>query len=365
MSGKLNLVLLCGGKSPEHEVSLQSTLSVLKFLDKSKYRIYLVGIGKDGVWHLYDPDNFLSNANDPAKIKLASKKQRVTIVPSPKGAQIVSLDSKMKNISVDVVFPAVHGSYGEDGSLQGMLEMVDVPFVGAGVLGSAIGMDKDVTKRLLRDSKIPVGKFLVFHENEKDNIDFERVKEEVGIPMFCKPACMGSSVGVSKIKDKSDFDRGVSNAFKYDNKIIIEEFIDGREIECSVLGNEEPVASILGEIVPSHEFYSYEAKYLDKMGATLRIPAELKKETEDGIRKIAIKAYKVLCCEGMARVDFFLRKDAEIFVNEINTIPGFTEISMYPKLWEASGISFTALLDKLINLAIERHKRKKKLRFYE
>lgn len=272
----------------------------------------------------------------------------------------MNLDTHQSERSIDVVFPILHGPFGEDGTIQGLLKLANVPFVGASVLGSAVGMDKDVMKRLLREAEIPIGKFLTF--KEKDIPTYEEAVKNLGLPLFVKPANMGSSVGVSKVREKKDFDKAVWEAFKYDRKILIEEGIKGREIECSVLGNDNPIASIPGEVIPNHDFYSYEAKYIDKDGATLEIPAKLSNEIIKKIQILTVKTFKTLSCEGLGRIDFFLKENGDILVNEINTIPGFTSISMYPKLWEASGISYTELIDRLIQLALERFKKEKKLK---
>jgi D-alanine-D-alanine ligase len=263
---------------------------------------------------------------------------------------------------VDVAFPILHGPFGEDGTVQGLLKLADVPFVGAGVLGSAVGMDKDVMKRLLRDAEIPIAKFLAFEHAAQEEIHFANIKRVLGLPVFVKPANLGSSVGISKVTHRNQFTGAIREAFRYDNKILIEESIRGREIECSVLGNEHPIASLPGEIITRHDFYSYDAKYIDEKGAQLVIPAELPESITKKIQEFAIRSFKVLCCEGMARMDFFLRNQREIFVNEINTIPGFTKISMYPKLWEASGITYADLIDRLIRLALERFRREKNLK---
>jgi D-alanine-D-alanine ligase len=261
---------------------------------------------------------------------------------------------------VDVIFPILHGPFGEDGTLQGLLKLANIPFVGASVLGSAVGMDKDVMKRLLREAGILIGKFSTI---KADNIPtYEKVIKNLGQPFFIKPANMGSSIGVSKVKEKKDYQKAIQEAFNYDGKIILEENIVGREIECAVLGNDDPAASIPGEIIPSHDFYSYEAKYLDENGARLEIPAKLSNQLVKKIQLLAIKTFEVLSCEGMSRVDCFLRENGDILVNEINTIPGFTSISMYPKMWEASGISYPDLIDKLIQLAFERFEEEKKLK---
>ncbi len=317
MAKKIKVGVLFGGKSAEHEISLVSAKNVINALSKKKYKVTPVKINKDGKFRLDSVKNF------------------------------------------DVIFPVLHGPFGEDGSMQGLLKVAGVPFVGPSVLGSAVGMDKDVMKRLLRDAGIPIGKFITLRAGEK--VEFNQIKRELGMPLFIKPANMGSSVGISKAKNEIEFKKAIEEAFKFDTKIIVEEFIEGREIECAVLGNEKPIASIPGEIVAGQEFYSYDAKYIDTTSHS-EIPAKISKEIAKKIQKIAIEVFKALDCEGMGRVDFFLKKNGQIFVNEINTIPGFTNISMYPKMLEASGIPLGRLLDTLISLAIERFKREQKLR---
>lgn len=314
---KIKIGVLFGGKSAEHEVSIMSARNVVNALDKTKYQISKIKINKDGRF------------NFPALTK------------------------------VDVIFPVLHGPYGEDGIMQGVFKEMGKPFVGAGVLGSAVGMDKDVMKRLLREAGIPIGKFLVLKYGEK--ISWSNIQKELGKIVFVKPANLGSSVGVSKARNEKEFKKAVAEAFKYDTKILVEEFIPGREIECAVLGNDEPVASLPGEIIAGQDFYSYNAKYIDNT-SVVEIPAKIDKKTERKIRELAVKTFKTLNCEGMGRVDFFLKKNGEVLVNEINTIPGFTNISMYPKMWEASGIPQPELLDILIKLALERFNREKKLK---
>ncbi len=314
---RLKIGVLFGGKSAEHEVSLQSAKNVINALDKDKYNVTAIKINKDGKFNFEQIKKF------------------------------------------DIVFPIMHGPFGEDGSMQGLLKLAGVPFVGPSVLGSAMGMDKEITKKILRDSNIPIGKFITVRSGDK--INFSNVKKELGLSLFIKPANMGSSVGISKVKNEKEFIKAVKEAFQYDTKIIIEEFIDGREIECAVLGNENPMASIPGEIIANQEFYSYNAKYIDA-GSIAEIPAKIDKKTTKIIQELAVKTFKVLNCEGMSRVDFFLKKNGKVLVNEINTIPGFTNISMYPKLWEASGVPITKLLDRLIKLAIERSERENKLK---
>lgn len=362
MNKKIRVCLLFGGKSAEHEVSLQSARSIFEAIDKNKYEIVLIGIDKQGQWYLNEASNFLLHAENPRLIALNKSSEYVALIPTNGKNALVNL-SRHENLGlIDVVFPILHGPYGEDGTIQGLLKLFNVPFVGASVLGSAIGMDKDVMKRLLRDTDLPIPKFLSFSAHQQKSITFNSIKNALGIPCFVKPANMGSSVGIHKVKEEAQFLPAINNAFQYDHKILIEEYISGREIEVSVLGNEHPIASIPGEIIPQHEFYSYDAKYIDEHGAILKIPAELPENLSQRIRKLAILAYQVLCCEGMARVDFFLRNDKEIFISEINTIPGFTKISMYPKLWEASGIPYSELIDRLIQLALERAERDNNLK---
>jgi len=357
---KINVGILFGGKSAEHEVSLQSAKNVFDAIDKEKYNPILIGIDKSGKWLLNNESKFLLNADDPKLIKLNQASDLVTLAPQS-GGEISNLTSQNEKLTIGVIFPILHGPFGEDGTVQGLLKLANLPFVGASVLGSAVGMDKDVMKRLLRDAGIPIGKFIVLKSHDKKQ-NFDTIINDIGLPFFVKPANMGSSIGVSKIHYESEYSDGIKTAFQYDTKIILEEFIKGREIECSVLGNEDPIASIPGEVIPNHEFYSYDAKYIDEHGAALEIPAKISKEIKSSVQKLAIKTFQVLSCEGLARVDFFLKNNREIIVNEINTIPGFTKISMYPKLWEASGISYTELIDKLIQLAIKRFEKEQKLK---
>lgn len=351
--------ILFGGKSAEHEISLLSAKNVIDALDKNKYEPVLIGIDKSGRWLMNTPSEFLLNSSNPKLIALnKTNSESVALAPQSQG-KLTSLNSGHLNQSVDVVFPILHGPFGEDGTIQGLLKLANVPFVGAGVLGSAMGMDKDVTKRLLREAGIPVPKFLVFRHNQHP--DYDSIKHVLGLPMFVKPANLGSSVGINKAKDKISFEKATQDAFRYDSKILVEEAIQGREIECAVLGNEAPIASVPGEIIPTHEFYDYDAKYIDEHGARLEAPAKLPPETVKRVQELAVRTFKVLNCEGMGRVDFFLKPDGVLLVNEINTIPGFTKISMYPRLWGLSGISYTELIDRLIQLAVERFEREQKL----
>lgn len=350
MSKKIRVGIIFGGKSAEHEVSLISAKNIIDAIDKEKYEPVLIGIDKTGKWHLGEQSNFVLNSGDAGLVKLNTEAAKnVSLVPESAG----SLTSGSEDIgAIDVVFPIVHGTYGEDGTLQGLLKLANIPFVGADVLGSAVGMDKEVMKRLLRDARLPIGKFVSVKQNCVPS--FEEVSNQLGAPIFIKPANMGSSVGVHKVSNENEYQAAIEDAFKYDNKVLLEEFIEGREIECAVLGNDEPQASIPGEIKASHDFYSYEAKYIDPDGADIIVPADLPEDVIKEVQEIAVKTFQALECFGLARVDVFVTPDNKVVVNEINTLPGFTSISMYPKLWEASGINYSDLIDKLIQLAIER-----------
>lgn len=357
MANKINVGIIFGGKSAEHEVSLLSAKNVYEAIDKEKYNPVLIGISKSGQWLLRDDSHFLLDANrvdnQPGNI--------ITLTPQSNGL-ITNFSNNNPQIKIDVIFPVLHGSFGEDGTVQGLLKLANIPFVGASVLGSAIGMDKEVMKRLLRDAGLPVGKFLSLKSTD-ETLPYQTIVNILGEPFFIKPANMGSSVGISKVHNQLEYLTAIKSAFEYDTKLIIEEFIKGREFECAVLGNNQPIASLVGEVIPQHEFYSYEAKYLDENGAILEIPAKIDSKTSDRFRELAIKTFQALVCEGMGRVDFFLKDNGDIVVNEINTIPGFTKISMYPKLWEATGISYNKLIDRLILLAIERFNREQKIKY--
>jgi D-alanine-D-alanine ligase len=359
MKRKLRVALLFGGKSAEHEISVISARNILEAMDPKKYDVVAIGIDKQGRW-FFDERARLLRSRARAQVKFPSREAPAAVLPGTTQTPLMTRRRLLGKI--DVVFPVLHGPLGEDGTVQGLLKLADVPFVGAGVLGSAVGMDKDVMKRLLRDAKLPIPKFLVFERVDAHKIAFAAVKRALGLPFFVKPANLGSSVGIRKVTASRQLAGALKEAFRYDNKILIEESIQGREIECSVLGNENPVASVPGEIITRHDFYSYDAKYLDPKGAELIIPAALATNVVKQVQALALRTFKTLACEGMARVDFFLRHNREIFINEINTIPGFTQISMYPKLWEASGIPYPKLIDHLIELALERFEREKKLR---
>jgi D-alanine-D-alanine ligase len=360
---KIKIGVLYGGRSGEHDVSLCSAASVVSALDRNKYEVTAIGIDRDGRWYVQDKPEIISD-KDFGRI-LSLKKKGTWLVnhfEQKNKLHLYDLKNKNKEVIIDVVFPVLHGTFGEDGTLQGLLELAMVPYVGADVTGSAVGMDKDIAKRLLKEAGIPIVPSLTINKQQwKDNqkLIIKSALDKLGLPVFIKPVCTGSSVGVKKVKKKELLAEAMDFAFQFDTRVMIEKAIACREIECAVLGNENPAASVLGEIIPSHEFYSYEAKYLDPNGAALKIPAQIDKTLTDKIRKTAVEGYMALGCSSMARVDFFLdKKTNKFYLNEINTLPGFTSISMYPKLWEATGLKYSDLLDKLITLALERHQKK-------
>ena len=362
-SAKMKIGVLYGGRSGEHDVSLCSAASVVAALSSSKYKIVAIGIDRDGKWYVQDKPQIVGH-KDFGKV-LSLKKRGTWLVnhfEQENKLLLYNLENSGEKVAIDFVFPVLHGTFGEDGTLQGLLELAMVPYVGADVLGSAVGMDKDVAKRLLSAAGIPVVPSLTISQQQWQNNQKSIMKsaiDKLGLPLFVKPVCTGSSVGVKKVKEKVSFPEAVDFALQFDTRVIIEKAIDCREIECAVLGNENPAASVLGEIIPSHEFYSYEAKYIDPHGAVPQIPAQIEPALADVIRKVAVAGYVALGCSSMARVDFFLdKKTNEYYLNEINTLPGFTSISMYPKLWEATGLKYGDLLDKLIALAQDRHKKK-------
>lgn len=357
---KTNVALLFGGKSAEHEISLRSAKNVMEAIDKDKYNAILIGIDKKGKWLMNTSKSMLMDLDKNPSLDYSEGDEGVALTPQSDG-KISNFNNQDFDQQIDVVFPILHGPFGEDGTIQGLLKLANVPFVGAGVLGAAVGMDKDVMKRLLRDADLPVGKFISLRLDE-DIPTFKEVQKRLGSPCFVKPANLGSSVGINRAGNEEEYLSAVKEAFEFDNKIIIEEFIAGREIECAILGNENPQASVVGEISFKDSFYSYDAKYVDEGGYRIDIPALIDPELQTQIQEVAVKTFKVLECEGFARVDVFLAADNRILVNEINTIPGFTKISMYPKLWEASGIAYTDLISRLIELAIARFEKEKRIK---
>jgi D-alanine-D-alanine ligase len=390
---KLRVGVLFGGRSGEHEVSLLSAASVVDAIDKTKYEVVPIGITKAGRWltaadaeallHGKAPDESKHlRAGDPDATPGAAvlaRGEAVVVPPEPvhrggtsltpfQGDAATLRRASDRAINVDVIFPVLHGTFGEDGTIQGLLELADLPYVGAGVLGSAAGMDKDIMKALFRSAGLPMVKHVTILRSEWD-ADHKKTENKIDrqlkYPVFVKPANLGSSVGISKAHNKKELGPAIYEAAKFDRKIVIEQGVGGaknkaREIECSVLGNDRPQASIPGEIVPVKEFYDYAAKYLDE-GSELVIPAKLTKAETKKVQELAIRAFQAVDCSGLARVDFLMDpKTRKLFVNEINTMPGFTAISMYPKLWAASGLSYPDLIDRLIQLGIERHEDKKK-----
>jgi D-alanine-D-alanine ligase len=361
------VVLLFGGRSAEHEISVISARSVFDALDPDRYEVVAIGVTRDGRWQLMPsgPPALLGGSSQPLPAVERSPGEEVALDQEPGAHAIVAADGSRTEI--DVVFPVMHGPHGEDGSIQGFLEMAGVPYVGSGVLGSALGMDKAVQKVLFQSAGIPVVHHDVVYEREweEDPQAVEARAEHLGTPLFVKPAALGSSVGVTKVRERGELRAGLEEAFRYGRKALLETAIDGgRELECAVLGNDDPVASLAGEIIPrGHEFYDYEAKYLDEHGAELVIPADIPPEMLEDVQRLSVAAFRAIDASGLARVDFFMTTDGRLFVNELNTIPGFTSISMYPKLWEASGVPYTDLVDQLIELAIERHEHDRKKGF--
>jgi len=360
---KIRVGILFGGRSGEHDVSLQSAASVIDALDPTKYEIVPIGITREGHWRVG------SGAMQLLPQVLESG-EPVTPSVDPTGPKLLpltrSVPAPKSRPEVDVIFPVLHGTFGEDGTVQGLLELADLPYVGAGVLASAAGMDKDVMKRLFRDASLPILPWeLVLRADWEKNptVVRKRIEKKLCYPLFVKPANLGSSVGISKVHQRRELPAAMALAAEYDRKILVEKGVDAREIECSVLGNDSPQASVPGEVVPVNEFYDYEAKYI-KEGSELVIPARITARQANRVREVAIRAFQAVDGAGMGRVDFLLdRKAAKVYLNEINTIPGFTSISMYPKLWEASGIPYSLLLDRLIELALERYREKSRTRF--
>lgn len=367
MSKRIRVALIFGGKSGEHEVSLASARSVANTLDKNKYDVSLIGITKEGHW--------LSGGN-PLK-ELISRTQSPLLKSGLNGEvatsentrrELVTAEQMVENASplhaADVVFPLVHGPMGEDGTIQGLLELADMAYVGAGVAASAVGMDKQLMKDVFRAHGLPVVEEVVVLRSDWDSDPsgvVDRVEAKVGYPCFCKPANLGSSVGITKARTREELSKGIGEAGRFDRKIMVERGLDAREIECSVLGNDKPIVSLPGEIIPLREFYDYAAKYDDATGTQLIVPADLSLDKTREVQMRALQAFQAIDCSGMARVDMFIERGSEkLYVNEINTIPGFTAVSMYPKMWEASGMSYSQLIDKLIELALARHADKKR-----
>ncbi len=356
-SPRIRLALLYGGRSGEHDVSIASATSVMQAIDKDKYDVLPVYLTSEGRWLPGVEPARLTAGLHPAAATVAlfsSDPQQPGLLPLSK-AEVQPEQAQ----AVDVVFPLLHGTYGEDGTVQGLLELANVPYVGSGVLGSAAGMDKDIMKTLFAAAGLPVVPHLLVRRREWEQrpaVVQDRVLQTLRLPVFVKPANLGSSVGISKVGDAAGLSDALDLACRYDRRVLVEQGLDCREFECSVLGNDEPEASVIGEIIPSREFYDYQAKYSDDESSELRIPADIDASLAEDLRAMAVTAFQAVDAAGLARVDFFFEtRTGKPYVNEINTLPGFTTISMYPKLWEAGGVSYAQLIDNLVNLAIERH----------
>ncbi len=352
----MNVCILFGGRSGEHEVSLRSAASVAANLDTAKHRLTAIGIGKDGAWHLQ---------SRVSRRTIPGQGEALDILPSPRTLSVVpagGIHADGERLPIDCVFPVLHGTYGEDGTVQGLLDIAGLPYVGAGVLGSSISLDKERAKRLWRDAGIPVVEFAVVGRGDPD----AAAAAAVGFPACVKPVSAGSSLGVHRVDGRDGLSSALTDALRYDTRALVERFVDGREIECSVVGNEAPRAFPPGEVVTvgAHAFYDYDAKYTDPDGSRLEAPARLEPGVRDLVMRTAEAAYAAVGCEGMARVDFFLERGTDrLYVNEINTIPGFTSISMFPRMCATGGLAFPALLDRLLDLALERHRRQATVRF--
>ncbi len=353
MSKKINVAVLCGGQSAEHEISLQSANNIVSALNTQKYDIQVIGIDKSGSWHKLNPNNFLVNADDPKKIHFIKDNNQIFYSPNYYNKQTINCSNYEPNPSIDIVIPALHGPNGEDGTIQGLFQLAGLPVLGCGVLSSAMCMDKDITKKILTNKNIPVCDHIIARKNSEQNPNFTEAAKQLGSTIFVKPANMGSSVGVSKVTNELEFNTALNEAFKFDNKVLIEKGIEGRELEIAVLGNLNPKTSIIGEVAPTLEFYSYEAKYINSDGAHLIIPAEISQSIKNEVADLAKKAFLALECRGLARCDFFLTHENKLYINELNTFPGFTNISQYPMLWEKSGLSNSQLMDELIGLALQ------------
>ena len=339
---KLNVLIIFGGASPEHEVSVLSAKTIIDNIDRSKFEPFLCGISKNGEWYILDEALFLKICSMGFVDGTYGNKIFPSIIKNGIGFKGFN-----KNIKIDIAFPIIHGKTGEDGLIQGFLELCGLPYIGSGIRASAICMDKINCKNILEKNNIKVTPYIEILDGE-NTFSFDEIKERLGIPFFIKPSNSGSSLGVSKVRDFTEYNKAIEYAKRFDKRILIESAITGKEIECAILGSTDPIASVIGEIIPNSEFYSYEAKYINKNGANFLIPADVSKEISNKIREIAKYAHKIIGCRGLSRVDFFLSNNNEIFLNEINTLPGFTSISMYPVLFEHSGISVKELITTLI-----------------
>ncbi len=347
------IAVLCGGKSPEHEISVRSAKNILAAIDRKKFNVLLIGIDPLGHWRLLEEPQLGK--------KVPTAGPQLALIPGNETGQIIRLDDQKPIEQPDCIFLILHGPQGEDGTIQGLLRTLGLPFVGPDVLGSAVSMDKDVAKRLLLAAGLKVARGVVVHSYEREAVNYESLAQDLGTTLFVKPANMGSSVGVHKVRSAVQFDEALEDAFQYDHKVIIEEMIQGRELECAVLGNAYPKTTEVGEIITAEE-YSFDAKYEDENAAQLLIPADVKPNELKELQATALNAYQALGCEVLARVDMFLTREGEVYVNEVNTLPGFTNISMYPQLWGSAGISYPDLIEQLIELSIDRYRARKRLK---
>ena len=362
MTSKRTLGLLFGGRSCEHEVSVTSARSVLAAIDRNRYEIVLIGIDKQGYWHTGPELEGLTHEKEVRALDGAGESAGGALVSMAlhhQGNLTPSTPRPDPAPQLDVIFPVLHGTFGEDGTIQGVLEMAGIPYVGCGVAASALAMDKALARQVFAAAGIPQAPWMVLHRNTWDDDGPEtmrRAVEDLGLPIFAKPANLGSSVGVGKAHDPGELDACIRDAFRYDNKVVIEQSMENcQEVECAVLGNQSPEASVVGEIIPGAEFYDYQTKYIDDRSRTL-IPADIPDHAAERVRELSVQAFRAIDGSGLARVDFFVHRETrEVYLNELNTLPGFTPISMYPKLWEASGIPYAALIDRLVDLALERH----------
>ncbi len=351
MAKKIKVALIFGGKSVEHEISIRSAKNVAAQIDQDKFEVIMLGISKKGVWHLNDSVDSDMEQGSPVAITLNAE-----------APTLINLKNNQA-LAIDVAFPILHGTDGEDGAIQGLFKALNVPVVGSGVLGSAVSMDKVISKRILRESGVPVANYLSFSKSEKDAIRYSWVVAKLGLPFMIKSASLGSSVGVSKVKNETDFAKAIEEGFKYDSTIIMEQFIKGRELECAVIGNATPKAAIPCEVVlvKDYDFYTYTAKYLDDDAVRIDLPAKIEEKYMEKIRLTSIEAYKALRCEDFARVDLFLTQEGRVYINEINTIPGFTSVSMFPMMWQHMGMSYTELITELITQCLDRNAAQKSL----
>jgi D-alanine-D-alanine ligase len=347
----MKVAILYGGRSVEHGVSVNSARNIFEYLDKKKFEALPIGISKTGQWFL---------TNGVTKDIEQGKPLGLILDPHNPGFILLASGDRIK---ADIIFPVLHGTDGEDGSIQGLIKAMDMPMVGTGVLGSSVAMNKIIAKRLMKDAGLPVTDFLAFRFDQKDKITFSAISKKLGVPFMVKSASLGSSVGVAKVRTKNDFKKAVEEAFRYDHEMIAEKYVKGREIECAILGNDPAEASYPGEIVISknYEFYTFDAKYVDPEAVRIDVRAKLTKAVSEKIRKASVKAFEALHCEDFARIDLFLDKKGRIYINEINTIPGFTNSSMYPMMWKERGIEFTELITRLLDLARQRYDRSKRI----